>query len=162
MRDYQKYATIVAVFAAVLYAALLVASFGVISLVTNLEVISDPDAGSLVGLVMSGVAVLVVFLMMLLLGVRTPPERQHIVVGYAIGTGFAALAAFLLTGVLLYSRGEGVLANLLSFPGELLLAPFSWTVGILAFIITVVYSWLLAARFTERGRPLWPWERRGE
>jgi hypothetical protein len=162
MRDYQKYATIVAVFAAVLYAALLVASFGMISLVTNLEVISDPDAGSLVGLVMSGVAVLVVFLMMLLLGVRTPPERQRIVVGYAIGTGFAALAAFLLTGVLLYGRGEGVLANLLSFPGELLLAPFSWTVGILAFIITVVYSWLLAARFTERGRPLWPWERRGE
>jgi len=162
MREYQKYATIVAVFAAVLYAALLVASFGMISLVTNLEVISDPDAGSLVGVVMSGITVLVVFLMMLLLGVRTPPERQRIVIGYAIGTGFAALGSFLLTGALLHGRGEGVLANLLSFPGELLLAPFSWTVGILAFIITVVYSWLLAARFTERGRPLWPWERRGE
>ncbi len=162
MREYQKYATIVAVFAAALYAALLVACFGVLSLATNLEVISDPDAGSLVGTAMSGVTVLVVFALMLLLGVRTPPERQRIVVGYAIGTGFAALAAFLVTGALLHSRGEGVLANLLSFPVELLGAPFSWTVGILAFIITVVYSWLLAARFTERGRPLWPWERRGE
>lgn len=162
MRDYQKYATIVAVFAAALYAALIVACFGVISLAMNMDVIRDPDAGSLVGPVMTVVAVVVVFVLMLLLGVRTPPERQRIVVGYALGTGFAALAAFLLTGALLHGRGEGVLANLLSFPLELLVAPFSWTVGILAFVVTVAYSWLLAARFTERGRPLWPWERRGE
>ena len=162
MRDYQKYATIVAVFAAVLYAALLVASFGVISLATNLEVISDPDAGSLVGTVMSGVAVIAVFVLLVILGLRTPPEHQHVAVGYAFGTGFAVLVAFLAAGALLHGRGEGVLANLLSFPGELLAAPFSWTVGVLAFVVTVAYSWLLAARFTERGRPLWPWERRGE
>jgi hypothetical protein len=28
--------------------------------------------------------------------------------------------------------------------------------------VTLLYSWILALRFTERGRPLWPWERRGE
>ena len=56
MRDYQKYATIVAVFATVLYAALLVAAFGMISLATNLDVIADRSAGPLVGPTMAGVA----------------------------------------------------------------------------------------------------------
>lgn len=162
MRDYQKYAITVAVFAAVLYAALLVASFGLISLATNVEVISNPDVGTLVGPVMTGAAVVVVLVMMILLGVRTPPERQQIVVGYAVGTGFVAIAAFIVTGAVLHAGGEGVLFDLLSFPSEIVRGPFVWTAGILAFLITVVYSWLLAARFTERGRPLWPWERRGE
>jgi hypothetical protein len=162
MRDYQKYATTVAVFAAVLYAALLVASFGMISLFTDLEVINDPDVGSLVGPVMTVAAVLLVFTTMLFLGVRTPPEQQRIVIGYAIGSGFAAIAAFVVTGALLHTGEEGVLFNLLSLPADVLRGPFAWTVGILAFIVTVAYSWLLAARFTERGRPLWPWERRGE
>jgi hypothetical protein len=26
----------------------------------------------------------------------------------------------------------------------------------------VLYTWVLALRFAERGRPLWPWERHGD
>ncbi len=162
MRNYQKYAATVAVFAAVLYAALIVAAFGMLSLLTNLDVIADPDVGPLVGPVMTVAAVLIVFSLMLYLGLRTPPEQQHIVAGYAVGAGFAAVAAFIVTGAVLHAASRAVLFAALTFSADTLRAPFVWTVGILAFVVTLLYSWVLASHFTERGRPLWPWERRGE
>jgi hypothetical protein len=162
MRDYQKYATIVAVFATVLYLAAVVASFGLISLATDQEVISEPGAGPLVGPSMTGAAVALAFLMMLLVGIRTPPERQRIAPGYALATGLAALGMFIVTGGLLAVVADGQPFHLISFAADLLLRPFAWAVGALGFIVTVAYTWILALRFTERGRPLWPWERRGE
>ena len=48
------------------------------------------------------------------------------------------------------------------FAGGMLASPFALTVGALAFLIALVYSILLASHFGEHGRPLWPWERRGE
>lgn len=162
MRDYQRYATIVAVFATVLFLAAVVAAFGLISLATNLEVIPAPEAGPLLGPIMTVAAGIVVFVLLLLLGVRTKPELQRIVLGYSAGVGVAALAVFVLTGAILVAIDEGSLFGLLGFAAQLLSQPFAWALAILAFVIAVVYSWILAARMTERGRPLWPWERRGE
>ncbi|TFD15313.1 hypothetical protein E3T26_07385 [Cryobacterium sp. TMT1-21] len=162
MRDYQKYATIVAVFAAVLYAALVVAAFGMISLLTNRDVIIDPNAGLLVGPSMTAAASLVVFLLMLLLGLRSRPENQRIAVGYALGTGFAAFAAFVLVGTILFALNAGLPADSIAFAGSVLLGPFAATAGIIGFIVTLVYSMVLASRMPERGRPLWPWERRDD
>ena len=158
MRDYQKYATVVAVFAAVLLAALLVAAFGMISLLANTDVISDPNAGPLVGPGMTAVAVVLVFTLMLLLGLRTKPENQSVAVGYSLATGFAALGAFVLVGVVLYALGAGLPGDSVGFAASVLLGPFAVATGILSFIITLLYSLVLATRMPERGRPKWPWE----
>ena len=159
MRDYQKYATVVAVFAAVLLAALLVASFGMISLLADTDVISDPDAGPLVGPLMTVAAVVLTFILMLLLGLRTRPENQRIAVGYSLGTGFAALGVFVLVGAVLYSLGAGLPGDSVTFAASVLLGPFAVTTGILSFLITLFCSLVLASRMPERGRPKWPWER---
>jgi hypothetical protein len=37
--------------------------------------------------------------------------------------------------------------------------PFAATTGILAFVVALLYSLVLASRLNEYGRPLWPWER---
>ncbi|MBG6056981.1 fatty acid desaturase [Cryobacterium sp. MP_M5] len=162
MRDYQKYATVVAVFAAVLYAALIVAAFGMISLATNLDVISEPDAGPLVGPSMAAVAVLLVFVLMLTLGVATRPDRQRVAVGYSFAAGIAAFGIFIVTGAILYAAGDGQPFHVLTFSAAMLLSPFSLATGILAVVVTLAYSWLLASRVGEHGRPLWPWERRDD
>ncbi|TFB48438.1 DUF6121 family protein [Cryobacterium tagatosivorans] len=162
MRDYQKYATILAVFTAALYLALIVAAFGLVSLATDTDVVTQPDAGPLVGPGMAGAAVLLVFVLLLVLGVNTPPERQRIAVGFAVGTGLGAVAAFVVAGAVLYAVGEGESISALTFASSMLLGPYAAATGILAFIVVLVYSWILAARVGEHGRPLWPWERRGE
>ncbi|TFB96795.1 hypothetical protein E3O42_16795 [Cryobacterium adonitolivorans] len=162
MRDYQKYAAILAVFATVLYAAVLVAAFGMISLATNLDVIADRSAGPLVGPTMSAAATVLVLLMLMLFGLRTPPDKQRVAVGFAVATGVTAYALFISTGAILVAAGNGEpLAGLL-FSGSMLGSPFAISVGVLAFLVALTYSILLASRYGEHGRPLWPWERRGE
>ena len=162
MRDYQKYATIVAVFATVLYAAVVVAAFGMISLITNLDVIADRSAGLLVGPTMAAAAIVLVFVMLLLLGVKTPPDKQRVVVGFAVATGIAAYGLFIVTGAILVAAGNGDPFAVLIFSASMLASPFAISVGVLAFIVALTYSILLASHYGEHGRPLWPWERRGE
>jgi len=162
MRDFQKYATIVALFATVLYLALLVAALGLISLATNTEVIPEADAGPLVGPSMAGAAVILVFVMLLILGVGGPAARERVAVGWAFLTGLGAFLIFILIGAVLYAMGTGVFVQLLIFTAAQLPSPYAWATGILAVIVVLVYSWILAARVGEHGRPLWPWERRGE
>lgn len=162
MRDYQRYAIIVAVFTTVLYAALVVAAFGLISLVTNRDVIADPSAGPLVGPTMSAAATGLVLLLLVVLGIRTPPDKQRVVVGFAVSTGIAAYGLFIVTGAILVAAGNGDLFAALVFGGSMLASPFALAVGALAFVVALSYSILLASRFGEHGRPLWPWERRGE
>jgi len=162
MRDYQRYATIVAVFATVLYAALVVAAFGLISLATNLDVISDRSAGPLVGPTMTGAAVLLVLIMLITLGVTTPPDKQRVVVGFAVATGIAAYGLFIATGAVLVAAGNGDPFAVLLFSAGMLGSPFALATGVLAFIVALSYSILLASHYGEHGRPLWPWERRGE
>jgi hypothetical protein len=162
MRDYQKYAVTVAVFATVLFVALVVAAFGMISLITNQDVIADPSAGPLVGPTMAAVATGLVFLMLVLLGVNTPPDKQRVVVGFAVATGVAAYGLFIVTGAILVAAGNGEPFGVLVFGASMLASPFALTVGILAFLVALSYSILLASHYGEHGRPLWPWERRGE
>ncbi|MDJ0325043.1 DUF6121 family protein [Cryobacterium sp. PH31-AA6] len=162
MRDYQKYAAVVAVFAAVLYGALVVAAFGMISLATDLDVISQTDAGPLVGPSMAAAAVVLVFVLMLTLGLRDRPNRQRVAVGYSLGTGVAAFAGFIVVGAILYPITSGRAFDALTFTETTLARPFAATTGVLAFTVTLLYSVILASRVGEHGRPLWPWERPGD
>lgn len=162
MRDYQKYATTVAVFATVLFAALVVAAFGMVSLVTNVDVIADRSVGPLVGPIMTAAVVLLVLVMLLILGVNTPPEKQRVAVGFALATGAAAFLLYILVGAILVTVGNRDAVAGVLFGSSLLGSPFAFTVGVLAFLVTLTYSILLASHYGENGRPLWPWERRGE
>jgi Family of unknown function (DUF6121) len=148
---------VLAGFAAALYLALVVCAYGFVSLLTDVEVIADPDAGLLVGpaIVGASVAALLLYLgrsladpsrtarITLLAAVWTWCAAVIVaVVGYAIATG-TVLAA------LLFGLGFGV----------------GWF-GLLIPALAAVVAWLaaLVARAQEAGadRPRWPWERRDE
>jgi hypothetical protein len=162
MRDYQKYASVVAVFATVLFAALVVAGFGMVSLVTNLDVIADEAVGSLVGPTMTAMAILLVLVLLILHGISTPPDKQRVAVGFAVGTGVAAYGLFVVTGAVLVAAGNGDIFEGVVFAGSMLASPFALTLAALAAVVALIYSILLASHYGEHGRPLWPWERRGE
>ncbi|MGH1525688.1 DUF6121 family protein [Leifsonia sp. L25] len=98
MREERSYAIVVACFAAGLYLAVLVAVFGLISLGTDTEVIPDPSAGPLVGPVMTGVAVAVLLVLLILTGIRVPGDQQRIAPLSALGAGVACYLAYCLAG----------------------------------------------------------------
>ena len=153
----RRSAWIVAGFAAALYLALVVCAYGFVSLLTDVEVIADPDAGLLVGPAIVGASV-AALLLHLGRSLADPSRTARItllaavwtwcaavivaVVGYAIATG-TVLAA------LLFGLGFGV----------------GWF-GVLIPALAAVVAWLaaLVARAQEAGadRPRWPWERRDE
>lgn len=162
MREYQKYAITLAVFAAGLFLALMVAGLGIVSLITNRDVIADPQAGPLLGPTMVGAVVLFVALRMVWIGIRTRPENQRVMLGYCLVTGIAAAALFVVAGALVYLFGTGDVGAATSFALGLVLGPFVVLAGLFAFAITLVFSWLLAAHVGSNGRPLWPWERRDD
>jgi hypothetical protein len=159
--DERRYATVVAAFTTVLYLAMVVAAFGLISLYTNLEVIDQADAGPLVGPTMSGVATLVVFAFLVAIGWGATAENQRISSATALGVGFAAYAAFVLSGGFVYAIGNGQPLEFLTFTFHEFGSWFSIAAGILALISTFAYQAVLVGRFQQRGRPQWPWERKG-
>ena len=93
---------------------------------------------------------------------RTSPEKQHVAVAASLLCGLVALVVFVVTGALIYGVGVGEVIEIVLFAGARLSSPFSWAVGIIAAAVTLLYSVILASRVGENGRPLWPWERRGE
>lgn len=161
MKDFRRYAIGVSVFATVLYLALLIATFGQISLYTNLEVIPEADAGFVVGPAMSGVATLVVLASLLWIAIRVPEKRQRVAPLGALGVGAMTYVAYILFGGIVYALGRGDFFQLALFVSRRLASPFSAATGLLAFLVTMVYMLVLASRVGERGTPRWPWEKRG-
>lgn len=162
MREERAYATVVACFAAGLYLALLVAAFGLISLGTNTEVISDPSAGPLVGPVMTGAAVAVLLVLLILSGTRVPGDQQRIAPLAALGDGVACSLAFCLAGGVAGALATGDLLHFVLFAIGQLGSAYAITVGAAAVVVTLLYQLVLVGRFRQRGRPRWPWERDDE
>jgi DMSO/TMAO reductase YedYZ heme-binding membrane subunit len=158
---FRKYAATVAVFAAVLFFALIVALFGMISLLAAVPVIGDPHAGELVGPVAVAAAVLLLFGCLLGIALRVPKEHQRIAPLTALGIGVGAYLAYSFVGAIAYFiTGDAVGA--LIFLGGLLTGPFAIVVGIVAFVIAMLFMLVLASRVADRGRPKWPWEKDDE
>lgn len=159
MRDERAYATVVACFAAGLYLALLVAAFGLISLATDTDVIADPAAGPLVGPVMTGAAVLVLLVALIVRGRATPPEQQRVSPGTALGIGLACYLAYVIAGGI-----AGVATDPSQPLGSVLFAAgqfgsvYAIVAGVLAFVVALLFQLVLVGRFRQRGRPRWPWE----
>ncbi|WP_285115724.1 hypothetical protein [Leifsonia sp. fls2-241-R2A-40a] len=160
MRDERAYATVVAFFAAGLYAALLIAAFGLISLAAETDVVTDPAVGPLVGPTMVIAATLMLLVLLIVLGTRVPGERQKLSPGAALGVGVACYAVFIAAGGIAGAFGDprDPLHYLLFALAQLLRWP-AITAGILAFLVTLLYQLVLVGRFRQRGRPRWPWER---
>lgn len=130
--------------------------FGVISLLTGRPVIAD--ASELVGPVAVTAATLCVCGCLLLRALRTPESRQRVAPLTALAVGAVAYLAYAIFGAAADLMGvDPVLA--LGFLGAQLLSPFALAVGVIAFVITALYMLVLASRFEQRGRPLWPWEK---
>jgi hypothetical protein len=155
---FRKYAATVAVFATVLHYALIIAIFGMISLLASLPVIADPNAGELVGPVAVAASGLLLFGCLLAIALRVPEERQRIAPLTALVIGLGASAAYPFIGAgAFFATGDAVSA--LIFLGDQLTGPFAIAVGIVAFVIAILYMLILASRVGDRGRPKWPWEK---
>jgi hypothetical protein len=154
---FRKYAATVAVFASALYAAVIIAMFGMISLLAAVPVIGDPHAGELVGPVAVAAAVLLLFGCLLAIALRIPADQQRIAPLTALGIGVGAYLAYCVLGAIAYFVTGDALGALI-FLGGLMTGPFAIALGIAAFVIAVLFMLVLASRVAERGRPKWPWE----
>jgi len=158
MQGFRKYAATVAVFASGLYLALVIAVFGMISLLADIEVIADPRAGALTGPVATAAATLVVIGCLLLIALRIPESRQRISALAALGIGVGAYLAWALFAAIAFLFTSGDPVGALIFFGTLLTGPFAVASGIIAFVVALLYMLVLASRVADKGRPRWPWE----
>ena len=159
MKDERAYAAIVAAFAAFLYLAFVVAGFGFISLLTDTEVISDPSIGPLVGPVMTGAAVVTLFILLVVFGTRVGGDEQRVAPSTAFGVGVACYLVFVVAGGVAGAVADpGNLLRYVLFAVGQLASWYAVTVGIAAVLVTLLYQLVLVGRFRQRGRPRWPWE----
>lgn len=166
--EYQRYALVLALFACGLYAALIVASFGMLSLFLDRDVITDPQAGPLVGPIMVAAAVAAVLLVMLqtALGTgstgksrRTLEPMQTVPL---LSVLLAAASAYLVYGVsggIIVSIGSGDPLRAPLFAIAQLASPFAAAVAAWAAVIGLLYFVLLIWRAHGGQRPRWPWEK---
>ena len=159
MPAFRKYAATIAIFATVLFAAVLIAAFGMISLLAGVEVVADPRAGELAGPVATAAATLLVLGCLLLIALRIPEERQRIAPLTAFGIGAGAYLAWAVFAALAFLFGRGDPVGALIFFGGILTGPFALAVGATAFVVALLFMLVLASRVGDRGRPRWPWEK---
>lgn len=107
----------------VLYGAILVAVYGFISLLTDRDVIAEPDAGPLVGPVMA-VAMLAVMFFSVLGGLRPAEGPARVPVARAAMTATSVLLLGPLAGAVAYAFGQDQLLSALPFFAAYLASPF--------------------------------------
>lgn len=175
-QEYRRYAAVLAVFALGLYLALIVASFGMLSLFLDRDVVAQAEAGALVGPLMVGAAVAAVALVMWA-GVARAHGLMH-----TVPLSFVVLAAAV--SYLLYGIAGGIAYGLLAstapiersssgaggaadpvtgliFMSQQLASPFAVAVAVWAAVVSLLYFVLLIWRTHGGQRPRWPWEKRG-
>lgn len=157
-------------FAGVLYFALVVCAFGFVSLLTDTDVVTQADAGPLVGPFATVSAVVTVLLY--LLGIARRFEREQRIalesrsgdpvrlpLGRAVLIGFITFIVYVLAGALAYSVATAQLFTIVMFAAGSAMSWYAVSVGVLAAGITALYMLVLASGGEHPARPLWPWER---
>jgi len=158
MTSFRVYASTVAIFAVVLFVALVIGVFGQITLWTGAEVIPERGAGLLLGTGMVTVSALIMLASMLLRGLRVPPAEQRVGIGMAILTGLLSLLGYVLVGSIAFGASHDGLASLVVFAGRNVISPFALSVGLISAIVTFFYTLVLASRVGRGGAPRWPWD----
>ena len=126
----------VAVMTTVLYGAVLVATYGIISVLADRDVVSEPDAGPLVGIAMTGTALVIMFFAML--GGLRPDRARGIPVARALVTGLGVYLLSTLAGALMYAIVTGRLPAFIVFLGNYLLSPFVISSGVIATLFILL------------------------
>lgn len=158
MSEFRNYALGLAAFAIVLHVTLVVAAFGLISLLTDTDVIAEPDAGTLVGPTMVAASVLMASFLWLRIVRQVPPEDIRVSLAAALGVGFASWFSFVIVGSVLYIFSTGQVFSFAVFMAAHMISPFAITAGLIATILTVLYLAMLARKARGSHRPRWPWE----
>jgi hypothetical protein len=164
------YSYVLSVFATFTYFALVVCAFGFISLLTDTEVITQPDAGPLIGPVAIASAIVVVLLMLLSAARRyeasvaaarreSVGDPVRVPLGRAVTTGILAFFAYVLVGSILYALTADQLFSGLLFAADAVVRLYAVAVGVLAAIVYLAFALILAAGGAHPARPLWPWEK---
>lgn len=133
----------------VLYGAILVAVYGFISLFSDRDVITEPDAGPLVGPIMAVTALAILFFSVL--GglspgaVRRPGStgRQgsagyRVPVGRAIGTAASIYLLGTAAGSIVYAFGQSQLLTAVLFFAQYLASPFVISSAIVALVLILL------------------------
>ncbi|MCU1561522.1 DUF6121 family protein [Mycetocola sp.] len=159
-----------AIFATVLYFALVVCAFGFVSLLTDTDVVSQADAGPLVGPIATGSAVVAVLLYLLGIGRRYERDLHEAVaasigdpvrlpLGRAVLVGIVSYVVYVFAGAFAYSIVTAEVFSIVLFAAGSALSGFAIAVGTLAATISVAYMLVLGSGGEHPARPLWPWER---
>ncbi|TFD51781.1 hypothetical protein E3T43_15985 [Cryobacterium sp. Hh7] len=159
MREYRKYAITMAAFSVVLYVALIVASFGVLSLLLNRDVINETDAGALLGPLMVTTAVLALVWVILSAVLRSPERLTQVPPLPIFLAGVAAYLAYCVFGGVFYSLGAGELFRSVIFIGGEMTSPFAISVAVCGWLIAFLYFVVLLAKPDGSGTPEWPWQK---
>ncbi|KQO97391.1 DUF6121 family protein [Leifsonia sp. Leaf264] len=150
-----------AVFALAAFLAAVVCAFGFASLITDVAVIDETDAGPLVGPLMVAAAAVVLFCALIVVGIRVDATSRFISLWAILATGVATTAAYLLAGALAYSATTGDAVDAVLFLGHHILRLFTLVVFLLAVVTAVLYLLVLLRQLHGGLRPLWPWEKPG-
>lgn len=142
-------ALIVALMVAVLYGAILLAIDAIVTVLTDRDIISEPDAGPLVGPIMSFAAVCIVFVSVLF-GLRPEPGKRRVPIVRAIVTGLAVLVVGPLVGAIVFVLGQVQLRSGVDFFMEHLASPFVIVSALLAVITLLLLPAI--ARVRSRAR----------
>lgn len=142
-------ALLVAVMVTVLYGAILLALDGILSLLVDLDVIAEPDAGPLVGPIMAVVALAIVFVSVLG-GLRPTSARPAIPVARAIVTAVLVYLLGPLAGAVVYTAGQEQLLTGLLFFARYLASPFVIASAVLALVPILLLPLIGVARSRAR------------
>ncbi len=147
----------VAGFAAALQLALIVATFGLVSLFADAEPIADPEAGRLVGPITIGFSVLALLLLLgavLARGIRPwSAAGLALVVTWASGVVAATIA---------YAISTGTLLAALLFAAEFMTIGFGVIIPLTGALVALLAAVTVRAQRGGVDRPRWPWERDDE
>lgn len=152
-------------FATGLYLALLVATFGLVSLISDTDVIDVDGASLLLGPAMSASAVIIVAVRLAGVAVRHVHDLEHgfstMRVPLAAGaiTAICAALAYAVIGGMLRAAATGQVVEVFLFAGHELLRPYALAAGVIAFLVHFLFALVLATGGERRRRPLWPWEK---
>ncbi|WP_350349146.1 DUF6121 family protein [Agromyces sp. G08B096] len=151
-------AWVVAGFAAALDLAVVVCAYGFVSLLADVEVVSDPAVGVLVVPAAVGASVLV---LLVTLGLRLRrPERMALTVLLSAVLAWLVFVVVAIIGHLLGTTGS-VLASVL-FGAGLGIGWFGLLIPAAAALVASLAVLVARGRSGGMDRPRWPWERDDE
>jgi len=136
---------LLAVLATVLYVALVIAAFGFLSLFLGRDVISESDAGTLLGPAMVvGAAAVTCATLLRVAGKRTPWRS-------ALAAAASTFIVMIAIGAVLYAWGRGEIVWLVIYAVHQAASPFVISAALLSGL-TVISLWAVSPRLEEQGR----------